>query len=72
MSTLFCLCRIESTCFCVSDCRIPYRFLCTHVWLFWINCLFKYSDNFINILENSRKHDSLQRTPHTCLPKESV
>lgn len=71
MSTLFCLHRVESTCFCVSDCRIPYRFLCTHVWLFWMNCLFKYSDNFINILENLRKHDSPQRTHHTRLPKES-
>lgn len=45
MSTLFCLCRIESTCFYVSDCRFPYRFLCTHIWLFWMNSLFKYLTN---------------------------
>lgn len=25
---------------CVSDCRFPSRFLCTHIGLFWMNCLF--------------------------------
>lgn len=70
MSTLFCLHGIESTCFCVSDCRFPHTFLCTHIWLFWMNCLLKYSDNFGNILENSTR----KRFPtnSTRLPKESV
>lgn len=45
-------------------CRFPYRFLCTHVWLFWMNCLFKYSDNFINILENSRKWFPTNNSAH--------
>lgn len=45
MSTLFCLRRRESTCLYVSDCRFPYRVLCTHIWLFWMNCLFKYLTN---------------------------